>query len=116
MVVTAYACQWSRHSSPHQLGRTVQLQRDHRGRGQPSSRAPAHHAHDFDGLPRLLRRPDKVGTQGLPIFKAICFSPRSCCSTSRLVRSLSSLVGALHYSLHTVPAAAAADRLLKRLC
>ncbi len=48
------------------LGRAAHLQRDHLGRGQPSNRAAVRRrADDADGLPRRLRRPDEVGTQGL---------------------------------------------------
>ena len=41
----------------------------------------------------LSRRPDEVGTRVLPIFEPFGLSSRSCCSTGRLMRSLSPLVG-----------------------
>jgi hypothetical protein len=64
--------------SPPQLGRAAHLQRDPRG-------------WIYQGL--LSGRPDEVGTQVLPFFEPFGLSSRSCCSTGRLMRSLSPIGG-----------------------
>ena len=60
--------------SPPRLGRAAHLLRDPWG---------------WTNRGLLSRRPDEVGTQVLPIFEPFGLSSRSCCSTGRLMRSLS---------------------------